>query len=180
MSASIRLATLDDIPAISELIAASARGIGLHRYTAAQMEAALKGTFGVDSQLIRDQTYYVVQEPSGKLLACGGWSRRRTLFGGDARADREPGELDPRTDAARIRAFFVHPDHARQGLASLVLEHCEASARNAGFRSLELMATLTGVPFYEARGYRAGVAIDYEAMPGVSLQLVPMVKSYFA
>jgi GNAT superfamily N-acetyltransferase len=176
----LRNAAPADIPAIADLIASSARSLGLHRYTAVQMEAALNGTFGVDSQLIRDQTYYVVQAPSGELLACGGWSRRRTLFGGDQRADREPGELDPKTDAAKIRAFFVHPDHARQGLASLVLAHCEAAARAAGFESLELMATLTGVPFYAARGYQAGVAVSYEAMPGVSLELVPMRRSYYA
>ena len=173
----LRNATLGDIPAIANLIAISARSLGLHRYTAVQMEAALHGTFGVDSQLVRDQTYYVVQAPSGELAACGGWSRRRTLFGGDQRVDREPGELDPRTEAAKIRAFFVHPAYARQGLASLVLAQCESAARKAGFDSLELMATLTGVPFYAARGYQAGVAVNYEAMPGIHLELVPMAKS---
>ena len=140
------------------------------------MEAALLGTFGVDTQLIRDGTYLVVESPDGTLIGCGGWGRRRTLFGGDNRADRESGELDPTVDAAKIRAFFVHPQHLRKGIASALLIRCEAEARAANFLKLELIATLIGVPLYSARGYLPGEPFSYEAAPGVFIEFVPMTK----
>ncbi len=174
----LRPATLDDKSEIEKLIQCSAREVGTTRYTAEQIEGALRGAFGVDTQLIRDQTYFVVESARGcELAACGGWSRRRTLFGGDQRADREAGELDPRTDAARIRAFFVHPGHLRKGLASLLLDHCEAAARKAGFSRFELMGTLTGVPFYEARGYARVKPVRYAMEPGLDIDFIAMGKS---
>src|SRR5688500_8082696 len=115
-----RNATIEDVGALGELIGASARELGKRDYTLQQIEAALKGAWGVDRQLIVDKTYFVV-EAEKKLVGCGGWSRRKTLFGSDAHAGREPELLDPRKDAARIRAFFVHPDFARRGIGRKLL-----------------------------------------------------------
>src|SRR5688572_3112511 len=142
----MRLATLMDRPALGRLIALSARGLS-EAYTEAQIEAALTGAFGVDSDLIRDGTYWVV-EAEGEIVACGGWSRRKTLFGGDQQAGRQSELLDPARDAARIRAFFVHPAHGRKGLGRALLDKCEAEALAHGFRSAELLATLAGVRLY--------------------------------
>jgi N-acetylglutamate synthase-like GNAT family acetyltransferase len=172
----LRRATVEDVGAIKALIERSAREVGTDRYTAMQMEAALRGAFGVDTQLIRDGTYWVAEHPDGSLIGCGGWSRRRTLFGGDNRTDRESGELDPQVDAAKIRAFFVHPQHLRMGIARALLNECEAEARSAGFAKLELIATLTGVPFYAVCGYTAAEPFEYQAAPGVSIGFVPMTK----
>lgn len=172
-----RLATLDDCNAIARLIARSARGVATSHYTAPQVEGALRGAFGVDTQLIKDGTYFVVSEASDELIACGGWSRRSTLFGSDQRADREPGELDPRTDFAKIRAFFVDPAHLRKGIATLLLERCESAARAAGFSRFELMGTLSGVPFYEARGYVVTKPVAYQMEPGLSIDFRAMRKS---
>jgi GNAT superfamily N-acetyltransferase len=140
------------------------------------METALWGAFGVDSQLIIDGTYFAVEYKGGMVVACGGWSKRRTLFGGDNRPDREVGNLDPRTDAAKIRAFFVDPHHLRHGIASSLLARCEAEARVAGFSKLELMGTLTGEAFYAARGYAPTASVSYEAEPGVYIPFVAMSK----
>src|SRR5262249_55691949 len=135
------------------LIEASVRGLLPADYSPSQIESALETVFGVDSRLVDDGTYLVVQ--SGEVVvACGGWSRRRTLYGGDVWKVREDSLLDPRTEAAKIRAFFVHPDWARRGIGSLLLETCERQAAQAGFSRCEMGATLTGVPLYAARGYR--------------------------
>jgi N-acetylglutamate synthase-like GNAT family acetyltransferase len=172
----IRSAGPADIDALRQLIERSARTVGVERYTAEQMETALRGAFGVDSQLITDGTYFLVEFDDGMTVACGGWSWRRTLFGGDKRVDREVGTLDPRTDAAKIRAFFVDPQHLRQGIASSLLARCEAEARAAGFLKLELMGTLTGEAFYTARGYVRTASVSYEAEPGVFIPFVAMSK----
>lgn len=172
----IRRAVREDIAVLERLIERSARTIGIERYTPEQMETALRGAFGVDSQLIADGTYFVVEHEDGMIVACGGWSRRRTLFGGDKRADREAGNLDPRTDAAKIRAFFVDPRYVRKGLASSLLARCEAEARTAGFSRLELMGTLTGETFYTVRGYAPTAAVSYEAEPGKFIPFVAMSK----
>jgi GNAT superfamily N-acetyltransferase len=172
----IRRAIPEDIDVLKRLIGRSARKIGTERYTAEQMETALRGAFGVDSQLITDGTYFVVEGDEGLVVACGGWSWRRTLFGSDNRADREVGELDPRTDAAKIRAFFVDPRHLRKGIASALLARCEAEAIAAGFLRLELMGTLTGEPFYTARGYVPTASISYEGESGVFIPFIAMSK----
>ena len=172
----IRTATLADVPAIEALIAASAHGLGVGDYTREQMEGALKGAFGVDTQLLKDGSYFVAQA-AAELVGCGGWSFRRTLFGGDARADRDPQPLDPRTDAAKIRAFFVHPTWARRGIGAALLERCERAAAQAGFRRFELMATLPGVRLYGARGYVPGEQIRWPLPNGLSIEFVPMSKS---
>lgn len=178
MSYEIRPATLVDKPALEALIARSARELSTDDYTPEQIEGALKGAFGVDTQLIHDGTYFVA-DAGGKLVGCGGWSYRRTLFGGDARADREAGELDPRTDAAKIRAFFVDPDLARQGIGQALLQRCESEAQARGFSRFELMATLPGVKLYAARGYAPGERVRYplHAESDLWIEFLPMSKS---
>ena len=173
----IRPATRADQGALGQLIARSARELGAHDYRPEQIEGALRGAFGVDTQLIDDGTYFVV-ESEGQLVGCGGWSRRRTLFGGDAHRERDAGELDPALDAAKIRAFFVDPAHARQGVGTLLLERCEAEARARGFSRVELMATLPGLRMYAARGFVAKQPIRYEVAPGVLIEFVPMTKTF--
>ena len=175
MDYTIRKACLDDRDAIQELIAASARGLSQTDYSNRQIESAITNVFGVDTSLIADGTYFVA-EHGGALVGCGGWSKRKTLFGGDQFATRDTTELDPQTDPAKIRAFFVHPEWARKGLAHAILSRCEAEARAAGFHSLELMATLPGVKFYLACGYEESEQFDYEMASGVTLPLVPMAK----
>jgi GNAT superfamily N-acetyltransferase len=175
MPYAIRLATRADIPRLGDLIALSARELGKHDYRPEQIEGALRGAFGVDTQLIDDGTFFVV-ELDDRIVACGGWSYRRTLFGGDSRAERDAAELDPKVDAAKIRAFFVHPEHARRGIGRALLERCETEARARRFSRLELMGTLPGVRLYEAFGYQAGTMVRYPLAPGVTIEFVPMHK----
>jgi GNAT superfamily N-acetyltransferase len=148
----LRVATMADVPALRTLIAASARGLSAGFYSAAQVEAAVTHVFGVDTQLIVDGTYYLI-ESAGSLTAAGGWSGRRTLYGGDQMKRSEDPLLDPAAEPARIRAFFVHPDWARRGLARQLYNECARAAWAAGFRGFELMATLPGEPLYVALGF---------------------------
>lgn len=171
----IRKATLDDREAIEHLIVASARNLSLEDYSAQQVEAAILTIFGVDSDLILDGTYFVA-ESCGTLIGCGGWSRRKTLFGGDQFANRDSGELDPKTEAAKIRAFFVHPEFARKGIGKAILAACESEARACGFRSVELMSTLPGLKLYRACGYEGDERVEYEIQDGVRIEFVPMRK----
>lgn len=175
MPVTLRPATPDDIPALQALIADSARGLSRGDYSAAQIEAAIGSAWGVDSELIRDQTYFVA-ESGGEIVACGGWSRRKTLFGGDQQPGRQSAVLDPDRDAARIRAFFVRPDRARQGIGRALLERCEAEARAHGFRAAELMATLPGQRLYRAYGYVGEERVEYPLRDGVTIHFVPMRK----
>ena len=172
----VRKATLNERDALQSLIARSARGLSARDYRPEQIEGALQGAFGVDSQLINDGTYFVVEEDS-VIVGCGGWSFRRTLFGGDQRPERDAAELDPRTDAAKIRAFFVDPAHARKGIGTLLLETCEAEARARGFTRVELMSTLPGIRLYSARGYAGVQQVTYEVSPGVLIEFLPMGKA---
>jgi GNAT superfamily N-acetyltransferase len=172
----LRVATLEDREALRQLIDRSARELSQGDYRAEQVEAALQGTFGVDSQLIQDGTYFVV-EAGAALVGCGGWSYRRTLFGGDRRADRDSGVLDPGRDPAKIRAFFVDPAHARKGIGTMLLEKCESEARRRGFSRVELMSTLPGVRLYSARGYSGVERVQHDVAPGVAIEFVPMSKS---
>jgi GNAT superfamily N-acetyltransferase len=171
----IRRATLEDRAALERLIAESARGLSRGDYSDEQVEAAIASVFGVDTDLIHDGTYYVA-EAAGEPIGCGGWSRRKTLFGGDRFAARDSGELDPLTETAKIRAFFVHPGWARRGVAGAILSTCEHEASAQGFRAVELMATLPGVRLYAARGYEAGELVAYEIADGVTIEFVPMRK----
>ena len=176
MNLRLRTATLGDVETLRELIAQSARELGREDYTAKQIEAALKGAWGVDTELIRDGTYFVV-ERDGRLAACGGWSRRKTLFGSDTHAGREPGLLDPKTDAARIRAFFVHPDFARQGIGRMLLARCEEEAKSHGFTRAVLVATLPGVRLYETCGYDEIERKEYPLEEGEMIEFVTMRKA---
>jgi GNAT superfamily N-acetyltransferase len=177
----IRLATSADIPALRELIDKSVRILQREDYSAEQLEAALGTAYGVDTQLIADETYYVVEAlgVAGEkvLAACGGWSMRKTLYGSDHGPYRDNAMLDPAHDAAKIRAFFVHPEWARRGIASLILKTCEDSAYARGFRRFEMGATLTGVPMYAARGYLKGEQIEVPLPNGMSLTVVKMAKT---
>jgi GNAT superfamily N-acetyltransferase len=171
----IRKANLGDREAIEELIAESARKLSREDYSERQIRAAILTVFGVDTDLILDGTYFVADR-GGELIGCGGWSRRKTLFGGDRFASRDSGELDPKLEAAKIRAFFVHPEYARQGIGRAILSACESEARAYGFRSLELMATLPGLKLYRACGFEGDERVEYEIGDGVRIEFVPMRK----
>jgi len=178
MDVRIRKAAPADVPRLREVIEASVRGLQARDYARAQIEGALKSVYGVDSQLIADGTYFVAEivEPEIDALhvvACGGWSKRKTLYGGDQYAGRQDSALDPKRDAAKIRAFFVHPDWARRGIGTLILEACETAAIAAGFHRLEMGATLSGVAFYRAKGY---VEIENQSVPLGNGELLPIVK----
>lgn len=175
----IRLATPADIQTLSDLIDASVRGLQAGDYTAAQIDGALRTVYGVDTQLIADGTYFVVEgtKVAGVMAGCGGWSKRKTLYGGDRYFGREDSMLDPRNDAARIRAFFVHPRWARRGIGAMILNACESAAAAAGFTRLEMGATLTGVPFYLAKGYQEVEAISVPLPDGEVLAIVRMKKA---
>jgi GNAT superfamily N-acetyltransferase len=177
MSFILRKALPADIPHLRTLIEASVRGLQAADYTPTQIEGALQTVYGVDSQLIADGTYFVVEAgPEPVIVGCGGWSKRKTLFGGDRWTEREDALLDPQQDAAKIRAFFVHPNWVRRGIGSMILEACENAATAAGFTRLEMGATLTGVLLYRARGY---VPLEHLSAPlknGESLPIVRMEK----
>ncbi len=176
----LRVATNADIPAIRVLIAASVRGLQLE-YSEGQREAALASVFTPDSQLIADQTYLVFAGLDGSLAACGGWSWRRTLYGGDHHgASRDAERLDPASDAARIRAFFVHPAWARRGLGTRLLIACEQEAWSAGFRRCEMGATLSGVPLYARYGYVCVEDILVDLLGGEQLPVIRMQKRLLA
>jgi GNAT superfamily N-acetyltransferase len=169
----LRLVGEHDIPALAALIPLSVRTLQAAHYSTAQMDAALGPVFGVDRELIRDGTYFVVEH--GRVLAgCGGWSRRRSLFGSDAgRATAETELLDPACDAARIRAFFVHPDYARRGIGRQIMHACEQAIAEAKFRSIELVATLAGEPLYAAFSY---AAVEHHEIPLAGGLMLPVVR----
>ncbi len=172
----LRLATAADVPSITTLIDASVRGLSIGYYTQAQIGESLVSVFGVDSQLLTDGTYFVI-ESDGELAASGGWSKRATLYGGDQVKSAPDPLLDPRVDAARIRAFYVAPQFARRGLARQLFNACIADAVAAGFDRFQLGATLPGVPLYEALGFRALDRVDFPMRFGLSLPVVRMERN---
>jgi GNAT superfamily N-acetyltransferase len=172
-SITIRVARRDDEPALRELIPRSARALSGGYYTAEQIEAAIRYVFGVDSTLIEDGTYFVV-ECAEVISGSGGWSKRRTLYGGDQYKRTADPLLDPASDAARIRAFFVAPGYARRGIGRRLMETCARAAYEAGFRQLELMATLPGVPLYAAFGFTSHEEKVEQTPEGVSIPFVRM------
>lgn len=171
----IRKARMDERDAIKQLIAESARHLSREHYNDLQIETAIVTVFGVDTDLIEDGTYFVA-ESDGELVGCGGWSRRKTLFGGDQYTSRDTSYLDPKLEPAKIRAFFIHPAHARKGIARAILSTCETEARAHGFQALELMATLPGIEFYKSSGFKETGDFDLELTKEVKLELVPMRK----
>ena len=176
MSYVIRLATDQDVASLSGLIPASVRALSAGYYTDRQIERALGYVFGVDSQLIADGTYYVAVADD-QIVGCGGWSKRQTLYGSDQMKGEADPLLDPAQDAARIRAFFVHPAWTRQGIGRRIIEECEAAARREGFRRMELGATLPGEPLYAAMGYTVTERFEIALLDGESLLAAHMVKS---
>jgi GNAT superfamily N-acetyltransferase len=190
MKISIRLAGERDVPELARLIELSVRGLQAGDYSPAQLERALAVVYGVDTRLIADGTYFVaedrviessrhrvIENPPPAIVGCGGWSRRRTLYGGDQFAGREDSLLDPKTEAAKIRAFFVHPEWARRGIGGMILDACEKAAIAEGFHRLEMGATLTGVPFYRAKGYVELERVEAPLGDGLTLAVVRMGKS---
>lgn len=171
----LRLAREADVSALEELIPLSVRALQSAYYSQAQMEAALGPVFGVDRQLIRDGTYFVAEQ-DGAIVGCGGWSRRRSLFGGDRGRPGEDGLLDPEQDAARVRAFFVNPAWARRGIGRSIMAACELAINESGFRSVDIVATLAGEPLYASFGYAVVERYDLALAGGRSLPVVRMAK----
>jgi|RhiMetdeSRZDD1v2_1073273.scaffolds.fasta_scaffold1397578_1 GNAT superfamily N-acetyltransferase len=172
----LRAACTHDLPAIEALIARSARELSVGFYTEAQVASLLRHVFGADTQLIRDGTYYVVEAASDGLVAAGGWSRRRTLYGGDRMKQGDDPSLDPGREPARIRAFFVHPDWARRGLGRRLYDRCESAALAAGFRQLALVATLPGEPLYRALGFELDERFTLTLPDGIEVPVARMSR----
>ena len=166
---------MDDVPRIAGLVADSVWVLQAKEYTDAQREAAIRLVYGIDTQLVRDGTYFVVEQ-DGMIVGCGGWSRRQTLFGGDQHATQPRAQnlLDPANDAARIRAFFVRPGWERRGIGSALVRACEQAAVAEGFRRMEMASTLTGIALYSAHGYREVERIDVPLEDGLTLPVVRM------
>jgi GNAT superfamily N-acetyltransferase len=175
LNGSLRLAQQEDVAELESLIAISVRVLQAPYYSVEQREAALGKIFGVDTQLIRDGTYFVV-EREGQVIGCGGWSKRKTLCGGDRDRVGEDDLLDPGSEGARIRAFFVHPDWARRGIGASMLRACEKAIVSAGFETAELLATLAGEPLYASFDYKAFERYDLSMSSGLSLPVVRMGK----
>jgi GNAT superfamily N-acetyltransferase len=173
----IRLATSADLPALSELIPLSVRGLSRGFYSDAQIESAIRHIFGPDTQLIADRTYFVAIV-GGVVVGCGGWSRRRTLFGGDQMKTADDPLLDPNAEPARIRAFFVHPDWTRCGIGGAILDACMSAASAAGFRGAELVATLPGEPLYRAFGFQVVERFEAPMPDGRALPVVRMIRAF--
>ena len=173
----LRVATSEDVAGIRGLIEVSVRGLQAGDYSAAQIEGALATVFTVDSQLIADGTYFVAFAEDGELAGCGGWSFRKTLYGGDHQVEEiAPERLDPSVDAAKIRAIFVHPKFSRMGLGSLILEAAESSAMEQGFGRFEMGSTLIGVTLYTLKGYREVSRVLVPVGGGEEIEVVRMVK----
>jgi GNAT superfamily N-acetyltransferase len=180
----IRPALAEEVPLLRALIENSVRRLQAQDYTPEQIEGALTTVFGVDTQLIADGTYLVAEaEPEGGslqaspiMVGCGGWSKRKTLYGADQWTDRHDDLLDPRRDAAKIRAFFIHPDWARRGVGSLLLAACENAAKDAGFTRFEMGATLTGAKLFGTKGYHPVENVSIPLLNGASLPIVHMRK----
>jgi len=191
MTIRIRLAVSADIPVLRTLIDASVRGLQTRDYTPSQIESALATVYGLDTQLLADGTYFVAEAGAEQggctaeaaaptstpiIVGCGGWSKRKTLYGGDQWTGREAALLAPQHDAAKIRAFFIHPSWTRRGIGTMILEACENAAVAAGFTRFEMGATLTGVLLYQARGYVALENLEVPLANGESLPIVRMEK----
>jgi N-acetylglutamate synthase-like GNAT family acetyltransferase len=171
----IRVATIEDVPTLKRLIPESVRGLSKDFYTSEQIESAIKYIFGVDTQLIADGTYYVADAES-QIVGCGGWSKRKTLFGGDQMKDAQDSMLDPKNDAGRIRAFFINPNWARRGIGRRIIETCEEAAKAVGFTRMELAATRPGEPLYTSMGYAVTQRVDQPMPDDNTLPIAYMQK----
>ncbi len=175
MEIEIRVARMEDIPTLKELIPLSAAELSKNYYTPQQIASAIKYIFGVDTQLISDKTYYVAAS-GGQIVGCGGWSKRKTMFGGDQMKEEQDPLLDPAQDAGRIRAFFIHPLWARKGIGRRIIQACEEAAAADGFTRMELVSTLPGEPLYAAMGYEVTRRFDEPLADGTNLPLAHMKK----
>jgi GNAT superfamily N-acetyltransferase len=174
----IRLARLNDIPALNLLIPLSVRALQTNHYTEAQREAAIGPIFGVDRQLIEDGTYFVAEKPGGQIIGCGGWSKRKAKFGSNAfRTENDP-LIDPALESPRIRAFFIHPDYARRGIGRAILKACEEAIVREGYNRAEIAATLTGEPLYVSAGYLVTERFDIPLANGLPLPCVRLAKAF--
>lgn len=173
----LRLATTEDIPQLDELIPLSVNSLQKEAYSEAQREAAIGTVFGVDRQLIEDGTYFVA-EAGGKIVGCGGWSRRKSACGSSAGRKAPDSLIDPATESPRIRAFFVHPEFARRGIGSAILRACETALLQAGYRRAEISATLTGEFLYKAMGYEVIDRFDIQLANGLPLPCVKLEKKW--
>ncbi len=171
----LRLACESDVPALEALIPLSVRSLQSPYYSQAQMDAALGPVFGVDRQLIRDGTYFVAEHEM-QIVGCGGWSKRKTLYGGDRNRVGEDEQLDPKCDAARVRAFFVHPAWARRGIGRSIMTACEEAIIEAGFRTVDIVATLSGEPLYASFGYTVVERYEIAMTGNLKLPVVRMTK----
>jgi len=172
---SVRLARKEDASVIEMLIRISAHVLQSSHYSEVQVDGAIGSVFGVDHQLLSDHTCFLA-EHKGQILGCGSWSRRKTLYGSDHWTGREDALLDPLRDAAKIRAFFIHPNWARRGVGSMILQACEEAAKSAGFARFEMGATLTGAKLFGAKGYVAVKPITIPLVNGESLPVIHMEK----
>ena len=178
MSFIIRKAIVSDQAEIEQLIAESVRGLSREDYSARQIELSIKSVFGVDTELITDGTYFVAESEEQKIVGCGGWSKRKMLYGASLyESSRDSAELDPETDAAKIRAFFIHPAWARKGIGRAILEKCEREAKSFGFRSAEMMSTLPGIKLYSACGYAGDERVGVPVGEGEEIICVRMRKN---
>lgn len=170
-----RIATLDDLEALHALMARSIAQNQSDFLTAEQVAASDK-VMGLDTQLVRDGTYFLI-ECGDRIAGCGGWSFRATLYGGDdSVVAREPARLDPATDAGKVRAMYTDPDFTRRGIGSRILALCEDAARQAGFKRVELMGTAAGVPLYRAQGYAPVAELEFARVGDVEIPLLRMEK----
>ena len=178
MNFTIRKANFDDQTTIEKLIAESVRGLNNQDYDERQIELSIKTVFGVDTELITDTTYFVVENNAGNLIGCGGWSKRKTLYGASVYSQSRDSELlNPKIDSAKIRAFFIHPDFARKGIGKAILERCESEAKVHGFTSCEMMATLPGVKLYAVCGYEGSEKIKVPVGENVDIICIKMRKN---
>lgn len=174
----IRKATLADQTEIEKLISESVRGLSRKDYNERQIELSIKKVFGVDTELITDETYFVVETETGEIAGCGGWSKRKTLYGASIYEQSRDSELlNPETEAAKIRAFFIHPAFARKGIGTMILETCETEARAHGFKACEMMATLPGVKLYAVRGYAHGEEVKVPIGENIDIICIKMRKN---
>lgn len=175
----IRKAVFEDQAAIENLIAESVQGLSRDDYDDRQIELSIKTVFGVDTELIGDGTYFVAETEDGKIAGCGGWSRRKTLYGASVYShSRDSDLLSPEIDAAKIRAFFIHPRFARKGLGTKILERCEREAKAHGFKSAEMMATLPGVKLYAVRGYSGDEEVKVPVSENINIICIKMRKNF--
>ncbi len=172
----LRIARDEDAPALAQLIEHVTRTSLMRCYSEAQLAVALGPVFGLDRQLIRDGTYFVV-ENEGEIIACGGWSKRLAVYGGDRERRGADAELNPAVDAARVRAFFVHPNWERRGIGGALLAASEDAIRGTGFQRIELAATLAGEPLYARHGYAVAERYDAPMPGGLTMAVVGMTKT---